>query len=75
MKKTISSVAWNIIIGDTIHNVADGIAIGVAFSDSISGGVSTTIAVFCHELPHELGRYRNTKMLIRLIKNYCSITD
>lgn len=48
-------MAWNIIIGDTIHNVADGIAIGVAFSDSITGGVSTAIAVFCHELPHELG--------------------
>ena len=55
VKKTIASVAWNIIIGDTIHNVADGIAIGVAFSGSITGGVSTAIAVFCHELPHELG--------------------
>jgi zinc transporter ZupT len=57
VKKTISAVAWNIIIGDTIHNIADGIAIGVAFSDSITGGVSTSIAVFCHELPHELGKF------------------
>ncbi|XP_028398216.1 zinc transporter ZIP10-like [Dendronephthya gigantea] len=57
VKKTISAVAWNIIIGDTIHNVADGIAIGVAFSDSIAGGISTSIAVFCHELPHELGDF------------------
>ena len=54
--KPITSVAWMIIIGDTIHNIADGIAIGVAFSDSIFGGVSTSIAVFCHELPHELGQ-------------------
>ncbi|CAB4033982.1 zinc transporter ZIP10-like isoform X1, partial [Paramuricea clavata] len=53
-KKSISSVAWNIIVGDTMHNIADGIAIGIAFSNSISGGVSTSIAVFCHELPHEL---------------------
>jgi zinc transporter ZupT len=62
-KKSISSVAWNIIVGDTMHNIADGIAIGIAFSDSISGGVSTSIAVFCHELPHELGRYINTKIV------------
>ena len=46
-----------IIIGDTIHNITDGIAIGAAFSQSIGGGLSTSIAVFCHELPHELGDF------------------
>lgn len=55
----ISAVAWMIIIGDTIHNISDGLAIGAAFSEGgssgISGGISTSIAVFCHELPHELG--------------------
>lgn len=57
--KGISAVAWMIIIGDTIHNISDGLAIGAAFSEGglsgISGGISTSIAVFCHELPHELG--------------------
>ncbi|XP_001641064.3 metal cation symporter ZIP14 isoform X2 [Nematostella vectensis] len=57
----ISSVAWMIIIGDTIHNISDGLAIGAAFSEGgssgISGGISTSIAVFCHELPHELGDF------------------
>ena len=57
--KRISAVAWMIIIGDTLHNISDGLAIGAAFSEGgssgISGGISTSIAVFCHELPHELG--------------------
>ncbi|XP_067022789.1 metal cation symporter ZIP14-like [Acropora muricata] len=63
-KKTlqkISNVAWMIIIGDTLHNLSDGLAIGAAFSaggnSGISGGISTSIAVFCHELPHELGDF------------------
>lgn len=28
---------------------------GAAFSAGLTGGISTSIAVFCHELPHELG--------------------
>ncbi|XP_078381146.1 metal cation symporter ZIP14-like [Oculina patagonica] len=59
--KKISTVAWMIIIGDTIHNISDGLAIGAAFSEGgssgVSGGISTSIAVFCHELPHELGDF------------------
>ena len=50
-----------IIIGDSLHNISDGLAIGAVFSQGgpsgISGGISTSIAVFCHELPHELGNY------------------
>ncbi|XP_062872074.1 zinc transporter ZIP5 [Trichomycterus rosablanca] len=51
----LSTVAWMVVMGDGIHNLTDGLAIGVAFSQSLSGGLSTTIAVLCHELPHELG--------------------
>ncbi|KAF5300876.1 hypothetical protein FQR65_LT09038 [Abscondita terminalis] len=55
--KDLSSVAWMVILGDGIHNFADGMAIGAAFSGSIAGGFSTAVAVFCHELPHELGDF------------------
>ena len=60
-EKRIAPMAWTVIIGDTLHNFADGIAIGVAFCDSTLGGVSTSIAVLCHEVPHELGKWIHGK--------------
>lgn len=54
---SLSSVAWMVVMGDGLHNFTDGMTIGAAFSSSIAGGFSTAIAVFCHELPHELGDF------------------
>lgn len=53
----LSAVAWMVVMGDGLHNFTDGMTIGAAFSNSIAGGFSTAIAVFCHELPHELGDF------------------
>ncbi|XP_014851570.1 PREDICTED: zinc transporter ZIP10-like [Poecilia mexicana] len=53
----IASIAWMVIMGDGMHNFSDGLAIGAAFSSNITGGISTSVAVFCHELPHELGDF------------------
>ena len=46
-----------IIIGDTVHNVLDGIAIAAAFLISIPVGIITTIAVAAHEIPQEVGEF------------------
>lgn len=55
--RSLSAVAWMVVMGDGLHNFTDGMAIGAAFSNSIAGGFSTAIAIFCHELPHELGDF------------------
>ncbi|KAJ8307383.1 hypothetical protein KUTeg_015467 [Tegillarca granosa] len=54
---SIPALAWRVIIGDGVHNLCDGLAIGVAFANSVTGGISTSIAVLCHELPHEMGDF------------------
>ncbi|KAK3099669.1 hypothetical protein FSP39_007779, partial [Pinctada imbricata] len=57
LPKGVASIAWMVILGDGIHNFTDGLAIGAAFTNSITGGISTSVAVFCHELPHEIGDF------------------
>ncbi|HEU5122033.1 MAG TPA: ZIP family metal transporter [Candidatus Saccharimonadales bacterium] len=51
------SQRWLIILGDLIHNVIDGVAIGAAFLVSIPTGIITTFAVSAHEIPKELGTF------------------
>lgn len=46
-----------IVIGDLLHNMIDGVAIGAAFIVSVPTGVITAIAVSTHEIPKELGTF------------------
>ncbi|KAL5500293.1 hypothetical protein EMCRGX_G011829 [Ephydatia muelleri] len=55
--KAVKPLAWLIILGDGLHNFADGIALGVSISQGLSLGVSTAVAMIIHEIPHELGDF------------------
>lgn len=46
-----------IIIGDTVHNFIDGIAIAAGFLISVPAGIIVTIAVAAHEIPQEIGDF------------------
>jgi len=46
-----------IIIGDTLHNALDGVAIAASFLISVPTGIITTIAVAAHEIPQEIGDF------------------
>ena len=48
---------WVAFFGDMMHKAADGFAIAAAFSESLSLGFSTSLAILFHEIPHELGDY------------------
>lgn len=53
--RSVKPLAWVIVMGDMLHRVADGIALGAAISQSLGGGLSTAIAILFHEVPHVLG--------------------
>jgi zinc and cadmium transporter len=46
-----------VMIGDTLHNVFDGVAIGASLLVSWQAALITTLAIALHELPHEIGDF------------------
>ncbi|MEK7129453.1 MAG: ZIP family metal transporter [Patescibacteria group bacterium] len=56
-KRKEKPVAYLALVGDSVHNFLDGAIIAVAFLTSIPLGLTTTVAVIAHEIPHELGDF------------------
>jgi len=46
-----------ILIGDTIHNFADGVVIAASFLISIPVGIVVSLSIMAHEIPQELGDF------------------
>jgi len=51
------SFSGAVLFGDSIHNFIDGIAIALSFTVSVPAGIATTVAVFFHEVPQEIGDF------------------
>lgn len=45
------------LIGDFVHNFTDGLSIGVSYVVDYKMGLVTTMAMFFHEIPHEVGDF------------------
>ncbi|RWS30617.1 zinc transporter ZIP12-like protein, partial [Leptotrombidium deliense] len=53
----LSAFAWLVTIGDVIHNICDGVAISIAFSETVKDGVLTSLAIAIHEFAHKMGDF------------------
>ncbi|KAF2858230.1 Zinc/iron permease, partial [Piedraia hortae CBS 480.64] len=56
-EKAVKQSAYLNIIADFTHNITDGLALSSSFYASPALGATTTLAVFCHEIPHEVGDF------------------
>lgn len=53
----LHAVPIMITVGDTIHNMIDGIVIAATFIADPKLGMVTALAVAAHEIPHEMGDF------------------
>lgn len=53
----VRPLGYLVMLSDGLENFLDGLVIGAAFLVSIPAGIATTIAIFLHEVPMELGDY------------------
>lgn len=55
--KTAQPLDTIMIVGDGVHNMADGVLIATAYLVDVQLGIAPTIAVILHEIPQEIGDF------------------
>ncbi len=55
--RAISSLGWMNLFSDGVHNFVDGLALGAAWSVSLSLGLGTSLAILFHEIPQEISDF------------------
>lgn len=53
----IKPVGYMVLLSDGLENFLDGLVIGTAYLISVPLGIATTMAVFAHEIPVEMGDF------------------
>lgn len=61
------------LFGDFTHNITDGLAMAASFYSSPALGAVTTIATFCHEIPHEVSPVHLSSTLYRVSELTCRL--
>lgn len=56
-KEEVHSSVYLTMVGDSLHNLIDGMVIAVSFLVDIRLGIATTVAVVFHEIPQEMGQF------------------
>lgn len=51
------AISWLVVIGDSLHNLLDGIVIALVYVANPALGLPTALAVAAHEIPQEIGDF------------------
>ncbi|MBP9686272.1 MAG: ZIP family metal transporter [Candidatus Doudnabacteria bacterium] len=51
------AISWLVVIGDSLHNLLDGVVIALVYIANPAVGLSTAFAIAAHEIPQEIGDF------------------
>jgi zinc and cadmium transporter len=73
----VHPVGYMNLAADALHNLLDGILIGISYLVSVEVGLATTLAVLLHEIPQEIGDFgvllhAGFSRQLALWMNFCS---